>query len=415
STQIGTIEELNSLRAYNFVLTVTMWAAFVAPFWLNRASYDRGFRLAMDVTTFVLIVIGIYFLVGVISDPSSAAAYLRNIVAPFLLFQIFALVAYRHRVSMMAAFVLLAIVALIYGHLELFAHVQLLSLVNGDTYIKWRIKQDYDSGLWLRDMQETGRVMRSYLDTLLVDFLNTPFFQSLGLRVYRVVGPNFHSISFAYALAFFAIVLFAIGQWWYLIAALPLILVIGSKGALVFMLLVTAGLVLMRHFRGIWTLYLYLLVLVAFAVVGIITGIQTQDYHVIGFIGGLNGFLSNPLGHGIGAGGNLSLNQAAINWGQSQHLGHTDVAVESAVGVLLYQVGIFGIVILAALGWVAAKLWKLYRRTGDRLYAAGALGLITIAVNGIFQEEALFAPLAFGMLAALAGLLLGRAYRTVST
>jgi hypothetical protein len=58
-------------------------------------------------------------------------------------------------------------------------------------------------------------------------------------------------------------------------------------------------------------------------------------------------------------------------------------------------------------------LWRLYRRTGDRLYAAGALGLITIAVNGIFQEEALFAPLAFGMLAALAGLLFGRAYRTV--
>src|SRR5215218_1477172 len=141
STQIGTIEELNSLRAYNFVLTVTMWAAFVAPFWLNRASYDRRFRLAMDVTTFVLIVIGIYFLVGVISDPSSAAAYLRNIAAPFLLFQIFALVAYRHRISMTAAFVLLAIVALIYGHLELFAHEQLLSLVNGDTYIKWRIKQ----------------------------------------------------------------------------------------------------------------------------------------------------------------------------------------------------------------------------------------------------------------------------------
>jgi hypothetical protein len=130
--------------------------------------------------------------------------------------------------------------------------------------------------------------MRSYLDTLVVDFLNTPFFQNLGLRVSRVVGPNFHSISFAYALAFFAVVLFAIGQWWYLIAALPLILVIGSKGALAFMLLVTAGLVLMRHFRGSWTLCLYLLVLVAFAVVGIITGIQTQDYHVIGFSASLS-------------------------------------------------------------------------------------------------------------------------------
>jgi hypothetical protein len=83
------------------------------------------------------------------------------------------------------------------------------------------------------------------------------------------------------------------------------------------------------------------------------------------------------------------------------------------VGVLLYQVGIFGILILVVLGWIATRLWKLYRQTGDRLYAVAALGLATIAVNGIFQEEALFAPLAFGMLAALAGLLLGRAYRTI--
>jgi hypothetical protein len=104
---------------------------------------------------------------------------------------------------------------------------------------------------------------------------------------------------------------------------------------------------------------------------------------------------------------------SSIDWAQSQHLGHTDIAVESAVGVLLYQVGVFGMLILAVLGWIAAKLWKLYRRTGDRLHAAGALGLLTIAVNGIFQEEALFAPLALGMLAALAGLMLGRAYRAV--
>jgi hypothetical protein len=58
-------------------------------------------------------------------------------------------------------------------------------------------------------------------------------------------------------------------------------------------------------------------------------------------------------------------------------------------------------------------LWKLYAASGDRLFAFSALGVLTIVTNGIFQEEALFAPLAFGMLAALAGLLLGRAYRTV--
>jgi hypothetical protein len=413
STQINTLDQLNSLRAYNFILTVTMWMALAGGFWLTRSSFDRRFRLVMDVTTFVLVVIGIYFLIGVVSNPSSAATYLRNISAPFLLFQIFALVAYRHRVSLMTAFVVIAVFALIYGYLEMLAHDQLFALVNGDNYVKWRIKQDYEAGLWLRDLHETGRVMRSYLDALTVDFLNAPWFRDLDMQFYRLLGPNFHSISYAYALAFFSVVLLALGQWWYVIAALPLVLVIGSKGALLFVVLVTAGFVLTRLFRGSWTLHLYLLVLSAFATIGIVTGIRAQDYHVIGFIGGLKGFLSNPLGRGIGAGGNLSLNTSSIDWTQSQQLGHTDIAVESAIGVLLYQVGIFGILILLVLGWIAIRLWKLYRQTGDRLYALAALGLLTIAVNGIFQEEALFAPLAFGMLAALAGLMLGRAYRTV--
>lgn len=412
STQITSIDQLNFLRGYNFIMTVVIWATLSAGFWLARGSFDRRFRGLMDATTFVLVVIGIYFLIGVMANPASAATYLRNVSAPFLLFQIFALVAYRHRVSLMAAFLVLAVFALAYGYLEMFAHEHLLRAINGDNYIKWRIKQDYESGLWLRDMHETGRVMRSYLDALTVDFLNSPWFRDLGLQFYRLLGPNFHSISFAYVLAFFGVVLMALGQWWYLIAALPLVLVIGSKGALAFMLLVSAGLALVRLFRGGWTLYLYMLALGVLAALGIVTGIKEQDYHVIGFIGGLNGFLSNPLGRGIGAGGNLSLT-AGVDWSQSQQLGHTDIAVESAVGVLLYQVGIFGILILLIVGWIATRLWRLYRQTGDRLYAMAALALITIGVNGIFQEEALFAPLAFGMLAAYAGLLLGRGYRNV--
>ena len=47
----------------------------------------------------------------------------------------------------------------------------------------------------------------------------------------------------------------------------------------------------------------------------------------------------------------------------------------------------------------------------DRLTAVACLGLLTIAVNGIFQEEALFSPLALGAMMALAGLTLGRACR----
>jgi hypothetical protein len=37
--------------------------------------------------------------------------------------------------------------------------------------------------------------------------------------------------------------------------------------------------------------------------------------------------------------------------------------------------------------------------------------MLIMLVNGIFQEEALFSPLALGLLAALSGFLLGSVYR----
>jgi hypothetical protein len=170
---------------------------------------------------------------------------------------------------------------------------------------------------------------------------------------------------------------------------------------------------LIRHVRASRRLWLFVAILAVYAAAGIAIGIQSRDYHVIGFIGGLRGFASNAMGHGIGAGGNLSLNVATIDWSRSQSLGETDVAVESAIGVLLYQMGIAGIVVIGVLGWIVAKLWAAYRGTGDQLYAAGALGVLTITVNGIFQEEAMFAPLALGIMGAFAGLLLGTAYRAL--
>src|SRR4051794_38660292 len=73
STQITSIDQLNFLRGYNFIMTVVIWATLAAGFWLARGSFERRFRLLMDVTTFVLVFIGIYFLIGVVANPASAA------------------------------------------------------------------------------------------------------------------------------------------------------------------------------------------------------------------------------------------------------------------------------------------------------------------------------------------------------
>jgi hypothetical protein len=204
----------------------------------------------------------------------------------------------------------------------------------------------------------------------------------------------------------------ALGSWWYVILALPLLLVVGSKGALIVTVLVTPAIAALPYLRGRAPLWLFVAVLAIYAAAGITAGIRMQDYHVIGFVSGVNSLLGNPIGRGIGVGGNLVVEVATIDWNRSQHLGQMDQVMESAVGVLFYQMGVFALVLLAALIWLAVKLWGLYMASHDRLFAAGAFALLTITVNGIFQEEALFSPLALGVVVALAGLLLGRAYRT---
>jgi hypothetical protein len=412
SPAVATIDQLDTMRAYNFLLTAAVWVVIAASYWTARARFDRDLRVFIDVTTAALVVIGLYFVVGLAANPTGAIVYLRNIVMPILMFQVFALVAYRHRLSVTTPLVVMATAALVYGYLELLAHDDLFWLVNGDIYLTWRTKQDHEPNMWLKELNETGRVIRSFLDTMIIDFLNTPMLADLGWRFYRIVGPNFHPISYAYALGFFSTVLFAVGHWWYPLLALPLLLVIGSKGALVFMALVTAATAAVLRPRGPAALWIYSAVLLLYVAGGIVTGIQAQDYHVIGFIGGLKGFIGNPIGHGIGVGGNLSLDMNTIDWNKSQYFGHTDIAVESAIGVLLYQMGIFGAVLLGVFVWIAMKLWKWHLRSGSRLYATGCFALLIVTANGIFQEEAIFAPLALGTVLALAGLLLGRAYRT---
>lgn len=411
SPQISGLDDFNKIRAYNFLFTAVAWVTVAILYWIARNTYDRRLRKVMDLSTGVLVLIGIYFVIGFLQDPTSAASYLRNIATPFFLFQIFAIIAYRHRVSVTGALMVMTGVAIVYGYVEFLAHSTLFPLINADDYLRLRMTNEMESGIWIKEMQKSGLVIRSYLDTMTIDFLNTPLLGDPGLTFYRLVGPNFHSISFAYTLAVLSVFLAAAGSLWFALLSFPLLLLVGSKGALVFMLFLPFALMCSRWLRPRVLLWSYVALLLAYTVAAFLTGMWAQDYHVIGFIGGIKGFLAQPIGHGLGVGGNLSMNMTGIDWSRSQQLGYTDVAVESSVGVLLYQMGVFGVVVLGAIVWIALRLWQIYLQSRERIFAIGALGLLTIMVNGIFQEEALFSPLAFGLVIAFAGLLLGRSYR----
>jgi hypothetical protein len=245
--------------------------------------------------------------------------------------------------------------------------------------------------------------------------LNTPLLEGTGLsKLLRINGPNMSPISFGYGIAFFGLFLFSVGRPLLAVAALPLLIFCSVKGALIMATFVAAAWMSTRLFGALVTLLLGLLALIAFAVVAIHVGLQIGDYHVIGLMGGWNGFLDKPLGRGLGVGGNLSDGYFSIDWSAAQQAGTMDGAAESAIGVLLYQMGIAALVPLCFYFAVALKAWRLYASSGNLTQGLAGFGVMVVLLNGLFQEEALFAPPALGLVLSLAGLVIGSKMRMAS-
>jgi hypothetical protein len=258
-------------------------------------------------------------------------------------------------------------------------------------------------------MKATGRVIVEFRDRFSVSFLNTPLLDDLGFStILRIFGPNVSAISFAYFVAAVLLLAAALRHWPLALACIPLLVLCGVKGALILTIFVAGGLFAAYLFGYRLTLLGGLVGAVCYTVAGIYVGLAIGDYHVLGFMGGWNGLPYAPFGRGLGVGGNLSGDFAAIDWGAAQAAGAVDFAVESAVGVLLYQMGILALVPLCYYGAIALEAWRRYAASAQLIYGFVALGLLITLVNGIFQEEALFAPLALGFLAAIAGLAIGQ-------
>jgi hypothetical protein len=160
--------------------------------------------------------------------------------------------------------------------------------------------------------------------------------------------------------------------------------------------------------------------MVVYTAYGIVTGLSVNDFHVLGFLGGVRGLMTNPVGHGIGVGGNLSANaNAGFKWtgeGGFTSIG-PDFALESAVGVLIYQMGLASVAVFAVfvallraapIGFAVVRngVARMVTRRQDVLFLAMAM----VVVNGIFQEEA-YAPYAAGLLTLLCGIVVANGRR----
>jgi hypothetical protein len=356
--------------------------------------------------------VGLYFIVGFGQGPVAASVYLRNIVLPLFLFQLSLLTAATYEVRVTPFFVAIAVILILCGYIEFAFRDFWLDITNGQAFWRFEEIKATNSGIWEKEMRITGNVFVDLKDRFSFSFLNTPLLEGLGLsNILRIFGPNMSPISFAYGIAFFGLFLLSVGHPLLALAALPLVIFCSVKGALILSLFVCMTWLSTRIFGALATLALGMLALVLYAIVGIYAGLQIEDYHVLGFMGGWNGFLEKPFGRGLGVGGNLSEGYSSIDWSAAQQAGAVDGAVESAVGVLLYQMGIAALIPLGFYLAMALKAWRLYACSGLLTQGLAAFGVMIVLVNGIFQEEALFAPPALGLLMCLTGLAIGNAIR----
>lgn len=405
-------DAFDALRGANFVILVVSTAACT----LAAMVDPRRLPLqARQLLLFGLLVIGIvtlYMALGAVRGvPRDAIVYFRNTVTPIACFVIGLVIASLYSKETRRAIVVLGLGAIFFGYCELFFAMDFLSIFNGDEYIQRRILQQIESGRWERILEETGFVLRG-----LEDVMMTPLFNITGLadvmpHVFRLSGPNFHPISFAYALAIISIWLFFKNRFGFLLAAAPLLIIIGSKGAIIAVLMGLALKLAIVIMPARTAIFGFLAGATIYILLAIVYGRSVNDYHVLGLLAGLRDFVGNPIGQGLGFGGNLSTSiEGNLDWSRSQQQGIADIPVESAVGVMLYQMGVAALVYFGFLAAIAHKCARLYIRQGNADALCGFLLIVIIATNGMLQEEAFFSPLALGFAMLLVGLCLGRSF-----
>ncbi|CAM6055284.1 unnamed protein product [Sphagnum tenellum] len=258
----------------------------------------------------------------------------------------------------------------------------------------------------------------------IVTFSTTVLFNITGaspqdfapLVTYRFLGTIVNPISNGYVMAVLGILAVSLKRGYWLWLIIPMLVLVGVKGANI---LLFSSLIL----YGIWLFTKNLkIVLIAsicwtilYIAMGIIIGLSHNDFHVLGFLGGVKSIVHNPLGHGIGVGGNGSAEaHKGFKWTGTGGFANNgvDFALESSIGVLIYQMGVFSVIVMTVFG---VFLWRApwgsdQSHTNPTSRDIIFLSLGMIIVNGIFQEEA-FAPYACGLIMLLVGVLTGNRYR----
>jgi hypothetical protein len=397
------------LQGTNFLALVMMamigWTRLVVPKW-------RHLRPILWVVAVALGLAAVYWAIGAAREGiTSASIYFRATTA-----MVFAVIVgldlgriYSYRTVAIAFLVSMAL-SLALDVVELAAPEAYYDATNAVAFMILKTAPDsaHDAFYTAKDIMTHNEVI----------FFNLTGSDDSNMIQHRFVGTIMHPISNAYIIAASALVAWSVGYGAMLLVIVPLLALASVKGAALLVVCSMALWLVWTTARNKWFLGICGATLFAVYVgVGVTFGQANGDFHVIGFIGGFDSLFSAPQGHGIGVGGNLSENAAAgFKWQRFQE-GGASFALESAVGVLFYQMGIASAAILAVflilLKMANFNLPPYGRRIINR-HGLMFIALASVAANGVFQEEA-YAPTAAGLFTMMCAIIIANGNRVPTT
>lgn len=395
----------SALLGTSFAVTVLI-ACFSAPLWLQlRQRLGQDSRDILKWLVIFSVVIVAYTGLGAASaDLMSAILYARTYFSGILLLVIGVAMGFKLSPAYVSNLVrVTAALLAVWGFVEFCSTYDLYSLFNVSDFLR------------LKWVNYPDAVFANVADA--VNFDNHPYLNlsgafGLDFTFLRPKGPNIHPISYGYSLAFCCLVCFMYRYYISMFACLALVFLVGAKGPMLlsFMSIVLA-LYYGQNLNKKRLLFILTTCLLLYLVGGLAYGIISSDYHVIGFMGGVHGFLRNPLGRGVGVGGNVSsLAIEKTDFTMFQNYG-ADFALESALGVMLFQMGIGTLVFLIFYWHVGKSVWKAVTVPGaDPRLIVVPIALAFLSINSVFQEEAL-SPCGWGLWLLLGGLLLSNHWK----
>jgi hypothetical protein len=414
SSNFTEVEQIDAVKVYGFITTIVCYTTVATGFFQNARAFSPFVRRLIQVSVGVLAIVTIYFLFGLAVNWRNSAVYLRNIALPILFFQTNLIVGVKRAIPVIHILLILLGLSLTCAYLELGANDLWLKLINGDQYYAIVSAKRLLNVGEIRDAAQHGFVVthpQDYMQTLL---FNTTLTADIGILIQRISGPNFNGVGFAYLLATLMAFLAIHGYRWTAALTIPALVAGSAKGATILALGSIGFFWLARRLRGDAAVTTLAVCLLVYAGVIFQIGYAGGNFHVLGLLGGVNGFLSLPIGHTLGEGGNQSIADfSQLDWGSFQRSGASTVAVESAFGVLIYQMGVFAAAVIGFYLWIAWTCWRLYKTTGAPAFAFSTSAIAICLVNGFFQEDAYFVPLSMPVVMGLAALTLGAADRVL--